>query len=172
MGAMSARDGAEAVKASEDPEQPAEIRTVSGMVAALQPHAEGDWIGVRDAKGRLLVEVHADGGVVLHVQEGDLQLRAASGRVVIEGKEGVHISGPRVTVETPHLRQVVGVLETHAKRLVEKAGDAYRDVEGMSQLRAGQVRMVAEKTFRTIAERIRSRATKDAKILADKIYLG
>lgn len=150
----------------------AEIRTVSGLVAALQRRADGDRIGIRDAQGRLLVEVRPDGGVVLHVQEGDLELRAANGRVVIDGRAGVHIEGPRVTVETPHLRQVVGVLETHARRLVEKAGDAYRDVEGMSQLRAGQVRIVAQKTFRALAERLRMRAKKDAKVNADKIYLG
>jgi hypothetical protein len=31
---------------------------------------------------------------------------------------------------------------------------------------------VAQKTFRTIAERLRLRASKDAKVQGDKIYLG
>lgn len=118
------------------------------------------------------MEVREDGTVVLHAREGDLELRAEHGRVRIEGSEGVHIGGPRVVVETPHLRQVVGILETHANRIVEKAKDSYRDVEGMAQTRAGQVRIVAEKTFRALAERLRMRAKKDAKVQADKIYLG
>lgn len=152
--------------------KPAELRTISGLVAALEARTGEDVLAVRDPRGRLIVEVREDGTVVLHVREGDLELRAEKGRVRIEGAEGVHIGGPRVTVETPHLRQVVGVLETHAKRIVEKAKDAYLDVEGIAQTRAGQVRIVAEKTFRTIAERLRMRAKKDAKVQGDKIYLG
>jgi hypothetical protein len=151
---------------------PVELRSVTGVVAAIEAREAGDVLSVRDARGRLLVEVREDGAVVLHVPEGDLILRAETGRVRIEGADGVHVAGPRVTIETPHLRQVVGVLETHAKRIVEKAKDAYRDVEGLSQTRAGQVRIVAQKTFRAIAERVRMRASKDAKVQADKIYLG
>ncbi len=151
---------------------PMQLRTEAGIVAAVEGRTEGDVLSVRDRRGRLLVEVREDGSVVLNVAEGDLELRALHGRVRIEGSEGVEVKGPRVSVETPHLRQVVGVLETHAKRIVEKARDAYRDVEGSSQTRAGQVRVVAEKTFRVIAERLRMRAQKDAKVQGDKIYLG
>lgn len=150
----------------------AELRTVSGLVAALEPHGGADVLRIRDPQGRLLVEVREDGTVALSVPHGDLELRAHNGRVRIEGSEGVHVSGPQVTIETPRLRQVVGVLETHARRIVEKAKDSYRDVEGVSQTRAGSIRMVAKKTFRAIAERVRMRAQKDAKIQGDKIYLG
>lgn len=149
-----------------------ELRSPGGVVAAIEPREAGDVLSVRDARGRLLVEVREDGTLTLHVAEGDLVLRAETGRVRIEGSEGVHIAGPRVTLETRHLRQIVGVLETHARRIIEKAKDSYRDVEGLSQTRAGQVRIVARKTFRALAERVRMRAAKDAKVQADKIYLG
>ncbi len=155
-----------------DDRTPLQLRTPAGIVAAIEPGPEGEVLSIRDVRGRLLVEVRGDGAVVLNVPEGDLELRAERGRVRIEGAEGVHVAGPRVTLETPHLRQVVGVLETHAKRIVEKARDTYRDVEGISQTRAGQVRIVAKKTFRAIAERLRMRASKDAKVQGEKIYLG
>lgn len=153
-------------------EEPAALRSPSGVVAAIEARESGDVLSIRDRRGRLIVEVREDGALELHVAEGDLVLRAEAGRVRIEGGQGVHVAGPRVTFETPHLRQIVGVLETHARRIVEKAKDSYRDVEGLSQTRAGQVRIVAKKTFRVFAERVRMRASKDAKVQADKIYLG
>lgn len=149
-----------------------ELETSSGILARVLTRPDGDVLHVRDRKGRLVLEVREDGAVILHVAEGDLELRAHRGRVRIEGSEGVHITGSRVTIETPHLRQIVGVLETHARRIVEKAKDSYRDVEGISQLTAKQVRIKAQKTFRVVAERLRMRAKKEAKIQAEKIYLG
>jgi len=149
-----------------------ELTTTSGILAQVLPRPDGDVLRVRDGKGRLVLDVREDGTVVLHVAEGDLELRARKGRVRIEGSEGVHIAGPQVTVETPHLRQIIGVLETHARRIVEKAKDSYRDVEGVSHLSAKQVQIKAKKTFRAIAERLRMRAKKEAKIQAEKIYLG
>lgn len=163
LGAATQEDGTAAVL---------ELRAPSGVVASLEPRGGADVLSIRDAQGRLLVEVREDGALVLHVTEGDLELKADRGRVRIEGAEGVHIAGPRVTVETPHLRQVVGLFETHARRIVEKARDAYRDAEGISQTRAGQVRIVAERTFRALAERVRMRSKKDTKLQGDKIYLG
>lgn len=151
-----------------------EVRTAGGLVAALEddPDARRSVLRVRDAAGRLLVEVRDDGTVALSVAEGDLELRAERGRVRIQGGEGVHIEGSQVTVRTPHLRQLVGVLETQARRIVERAKDSYREAEGVSHVRAGQVRIVAEKTFRALAERLRMRASKDAKVQGEKIYLG
>lgn len=149
-----------------------EIATSGGILAQVLARPGGDVLRVRDRSGRLVLDVSEDGAVVLHVADGDLELRAPQGRVRIEAADGVHIAGRQVTIETPHLRQVVGLLETHAKRIVEKAKDSYRDVEGISQLSASQVRISATKTFRAIAERLRMRAKKEAKIQGDKIYLG
>jgi len=145
-----------------------ELQTTTGVAASI----EGDALAVRDREGRLLLEVRADGSIALSAERGDLHLRAARGRVRIEGASGVHVGAPHIVLETPHLRQIVGVLETHARRIVEKARDAYRDVEGTSQLRASQVRIVARKTLRALGERLRLRAAEDAKVQAEKIYLG
>lgn len=145
----------------------------SGARAVLARGESGDVLTVRDAKGALLFELRdASGTVVISVAEGDLELRAERGRVRISGAEGVDVDGKQVIITAERLRQVAGVIETHAGRILEKARDVYRDVEGLSQLRAGHVRIVARETFRALADRLRMKAKKDAKIDGEKIYLG
>src|SRR5215831_9899006 len=150
-----------------------ELVTRSGMAAQLERAPSGDILKIRDPAGRLLIEIRDDSHtVVIGVAEGDLELRADKGRVKIAGAEGVEIAGKSVSVRAEHLRQAIGVLETRAKRVIEKAGDVYREVEGLSQLRAADVRIVATETFRALAERFRLRTKKDVKIDGEKIYLG
>ena len=144
----------------------------SGAEAVLVRGADGDTLSVRDARGRtLLVLRETDGGAVLSV-EGDLELRSERGRVRIVGAEGVELQGKLISVAGERLRHAVAVLETHAGRILERARDAYREVDGLSQLRAGHLRMVARDTFRAFADRLRMKAKKDAKIDGEKIYLG
>ncbi|GAB5550392.1 MAG: DUF3540 domain-containing protein [Sandaracinaceae bacterium] len=151
-----------------DPRSP-ELCSPSGVTAALEDQQR---LRVRAPDGRLLLEVEEDGTIALLVPRGDLHLKATEGRVLIEGKQGVEIRGPVVRIDAQTLRQRVGSLETRARRIVEKTKDVYRDAEGVSQTRAGQIKLVAEKTLRAVASRLRLRAKKDAKVLADKIYLG
>jgi hypothetical protein len=145
----------------------------SGAVALLTPGESGDVITVRDREGRTLFELReGSSNVVLVVQEGDLELRADRGRVRIVGKEGVELEGKVLSFKAEHLREVVGLLETHAKRILEKATDVYREAEGMSSTRAQQVRIVAGDTFRALAQRLRMKAKADVKVDGEKIYLG
>jgi hypothetical protein len=145
----------------------------SGAEAIVARSESGDVLTVRDARGHVLFELHeATGKVLISVAEGDLELRAERGRVRLSGAEGVDIEGKHVNVTAEHLRQAVGVLETQASRILEKARDVYRDVEGLSQLRAGHVRIVAKQTLRALADRVRLKAKKDAKIDGEKIFLG
>ena len=147
-------------------------RTPAGLEARVEKRPDGDLVRILDGRGKLLVEIREDGTVALHVADGDLELSSARGRVRIHGAEGVRIEGPEVAIHTPRLRQVVGVLETQAKRIVERAGDSYRDVEGLAHIKAKQVRVAAKKTVRILSERLRMRAKKDTKVQAEKIYLG
>lgn len=144
----------------------------SGAEARLVRAGDEDVLTVRDADGRVLFELRGNTRtVVLDVGDGDLELRAG-GRVRIVGKNGVELEGSTVTLTAERLRQVAGVVETHASRILERAKDAYREVEGLSQLRAGHVRTVARQTFRVLADRLRMKAKKDAAIDGDKIFLG
>jgi hypothetical protein len=159
-----------------DPEREDAIERLtldSGVTAEVERHGDGDVLRVEDAAGHLLLELQPGRSrLVLSLAAGDLVLRAAQGEVKIEGAKGVRLEGPQVTVETERLRQVVGVVETHARRILERAKDTYRDVEGLAQLRAGDVRHVASNTFRTLARHLRLRAKKTAKIDGEQIHLG
>jgi hypothetical protein len=145
----------------------------AGAIAALARSDAGDIITVRDTHGRVLMEWHDGAGrVVIHVPEGDLELRADKGHVKIVAGEGIELESKQVSINAERVRQVIGVIETHAKRILEKAGDVYREAEGLSETRAGHVRVIAKETFRAIAERLRMRAKKDVKVDGEKIYLG
>lgn len=68
--------------------------------------------------------------------------------------------------------QSVGVLETRAERVVERAKNVYRDVEELAQTRAGRVRVVARETLHAIGRRAVLRGDEDVKIKGEKIHLG
>ncbi len=154
-------------------EQVEQIVSRTGAAATLERRQDGDAITVRDARGRLVFELHENAGVTsIVIPEGDLELRADRGRVRIAGSAGVSIEGPTISMRAQRLVTAVQVMETHAGRILERAKDVYRDVEELSQLRAGHVRIVAKKAFRTLAERVRIKAKKDTHIDGDQIHLG
>lgn len=66
----------------------------------------------------------------------------------------------------------VELLETRAGRIVEHAKETFRETEGLSQTKAGRLRLVAEKSFTTLAEKVLLKARADMKIKGDKIYLA
>src|SRR5687767_4858383 len=94
----------------------------AGAVAALARGEAGDVITVRDTRGRLLFEWRdGEHGAVIVVPEGDLELRADKGRVRIFGAEGIALEGSELSIRVERVRQIAGVIETHAKRILEKA---------------------------------------------------
>jgi hypothetical protein len=68
--------------------------------------------------------------------------------------------------------QSVGVLETRAERVVERAKNVYRDVEELAQTRAGRVRLIARETLHAAGRRAVLRGDEDVKIKGEKIHLG
>jgi hypothetical protein len=106
---------------------------------------------------------------------------------------GVRVSGPEVRVDAvrTHLkvdearvvarsiatvadraRHVVGILEVQADRVLERAKNTYREVSGLAQTRAGQVKLVAEDAIHMLSERTLIRSREDIKLKAEKIYLA
>jgi len=156
------------VSAAED----TDLVAPSGVSARLEHEDTGEVLKVRDRTGRLMVEIREGRSVVVHVAEGDLELRAHRGSLRLSASEGVEIEGASINLRAERFRQVVGVLETRAKRIVERTRDAYREADGTYEIKAGNVRTIARKTVRMIADRIRVRSKKDVKLRGEKIYLG
>lgn len=157
---------------------------------------------VRDGRGVLLFEYVPDvSRCLVYAPTGDLVLRTPHGRIDLEAAEGVRIrSGSEIEVEAETLRtkagaaevtvgearisgktltstfhrvrQTVDVLETTAGRVVERARETYREVEGLAQIRADRIRLVAERTFHVMGTHTLLKARKDLKLKGDKIHLG
>lgn len=163
------------------------LTTATGVSASLEHSVEGEVLRVTDAEGRTLFEHHTVTRVtIIAAPEGDLELRAPSGKVKIVAAEGVEITTPSVRAEVgeatvkgttlsttfDRVKTLAGVMETRAERILERAKNAYREVEELSQTRAGRLRLVAEKTVHVLGQRTLFKAKEDVKIKGDKVYLA
>lgn len=143
--------------------------------------------------------VHAPEGDLAFAAEGLLSLTGGQG-VRIDGGPELHVTSRRTRLDTDRLGAevgearvrardaslVVGTLRTVAERVaeraetvertagrvIEKAREAYREVEGLSQTRAGRLRLVAERAFTVLSEQATLKAKDDVKIKGEKIYLA
>ena len=168
----------------------ATLRSDSGAVAAL----DGDAIVLQSPQGEELARYEPGRGLSVCVPDGDLRLRAPRGRVVIEAARGVAVesqggidmSAPSWRLETEEAAivanrieararewvQTVGRLEIQARRLVETVQDAYREVDGQMQIRAGRLRQIVRGACQLFAERTTITSNADTSIDGEHVYLG
>jgi hypothetical protein len=96
------------------------VQTANGASAEVS----GDVIVLRDRKGAVVVVFDAEAGSAeIVAPKGDLSLSAPAGKIVLRA--------PEVVCES-------GKLEINAGRVIERAKDVYREVEGLLQTRAGR----------------------------------
>jgi hypothetical protein len=162
------------------------LTTSDGVVARITNETHGDVLKVSDQAGRLILEHRASDGVTILHAPGDLEIRADAGSIRMVARDTFEVRAREANVAVDHatvrsktitatadkVRQVVGVLETTAGRILERAKDVYRDAEGLSQTRAGRIKLVAEKTFHLLSEQVLVKAKDDVKIKGEKIYLA
>ncbi|MEO7092541.1 MAG: DUF3540 domain-containing protein, partial [Polyangiales bacterium] len=138
------------------------VRTSAGASATV----EDDAIVVRDPAGAVVVRYDAvTGEARIEAPHGDLTL-AAAGKVKLVAGTDVELEAPgtiattsarmsvhtgegdvnaeRIAVRAAELSTLVGKWELRAQRLVEHVVDAYRDVDGLLQTRAGRMRTLVE----------------------------
>jgi hypothetical protein len=182
------RDDSEAPTATEEVALPGVLTTSTGVSASLARAGLGaEILRVVDAEGRLLFEHNTATRVtVIEAPDGDLELRAPRGKVRIVAAEGFELETPSVSAKVGEARiegrslsttfervkSFAGVLETRADRILERARNVYREVEELSQTRAGRLRLVAEKTVSLLGQRAVVKAKEDVKIKGDKVYLA
>jgi hypothetical protein len=187
--------------ASASPAAATVVEASDGSRAALEATASGEAIRVRDGRGRLLFEhLAAEGRSVVHVPEGDLDLVvpgsvriSAGAELSLSSAQQASVTAPRIAVKADHadvrvdearvsaraletavghVLQVVETLEVRAGRVIERARETYREVEGLAQTRAGRLRLVAEETLHLLGRRAQMKAQEDLKLKGEKIYLA
>ncbi len=163
------------------------LATRGGVSAAIERRGDAESLRVTDAEGNLLFEHRpAEGVTVISVPRGDLEIRAPTGsirlqagqRVEVAAKEAdvkvgeARVTARQVTSTIDRVRQAVGVLETRADRVIERARNVYREVEELSQTRAGRIKLIAEKTVHVLGKHTLFKAREDVKIKGEKVYLA
>jgi len=81
-------------------------------------------------------------------------------------------AGKRIDSAVEKARHFVDVAEHRVGRLVERAGDTFREVDGVSQTRAGRIRTVAKGAYHVLAKRATVRAEDDLALMGEKISLA
>ncbi|MFO0548761.1 MAG: DUF3540 domain-containing protein [Polyangiaceae bacterium] len=166
----------------------------SGASASLDEHAGRERLVVRDRDDKVLFEVDAETGrTVISAARGNLALRAPDGDLELEAKGAVRVrsqafdvsaekaelalddvafAGERLRAKIGDVRNVFGRLETVTQRLFETAKSAFRNVEDLSQLRAGRVRTLVKKGYYVRGGHAAVEAEEDVKLDAKQIRLG
>jgi len=149
---------------------------------------------VRDPHGAIVVRYDASTGEArIESPHGDLTLAAAgkvklaagtdveleasgtiattSSRVSVHTGEG-EVNAERLGVRAAELATLVGKWELRAQRLVEQVVDAYRDVDGLLQTRAGRMRTLVEGAYRLLSERTDIISREDSVIDGKRVLLG
>lgn len=144
------------------------------------------------------VEVHADvdlnlaaGRDVTVTAQRNVRLRSGTSEVCVEPERTridtqsmevdanearwttklYRLSSEQIATESKRLVQHVGELEVHARQLVERVRDSYREAEGLAQTKASRVRLVAKDTLWAFGRRALMKAREDIQLRGKRIYL-
>lgn len=178
------------------------VRTTNGASALVAEQEGQEQLEVRDPAGRLLFRYDAvTGRGVLSIPDGDLELEAPRGDLVLRSGRDVRIDargeiglrGPRLDLEAD--RADLHVVETHfdgrtldatletvrlcaeriqtiAGRIIERALNVYRHVQKLHQLKSGRVRTLASGAIHMKSDAVFVKADGDVKLDGQQIHLG
>jgi len=99
------------------------------------------------------------------------QINAAAARGRVEVNEA-SVAIARLDAAYESVRQTVGLLETHARRLVEVTHESFRQAEDLSEQKAGRVRWLVDGAFSLLGGHARVRMDEDIDMDAEQIRLG
>jgi hypothetical protein len=133
-------------------------------------------IGIASERAVVLDAQRGEERSSVHLEPGKLSLTArvisaAAARVDLVAHR-VGISSHQVETHVDRVLRVVDVLETRAGRIVEHARDSYRESEGLSQTKAGRLRLVAQKAIQVVGENALIKARDRMKIKGEQIHLA
>jgi len=112
----------------------------------------------------------------VRLQPGEMSLAsavvtaAATRAEVLAEKVGV--SATQLESHVERARHVAQVVDVRAGRIVERAVDVYREVERLSQTRAGRLKLVAKKAAQLVGENTLVKARDRMKVKGERIHLA
>jgi len=154
------------------PKQPktARVETKSGASAEVN----GELVVLRDRRGAVVVVFDAEkGSAEVFAPSGDLTLAAPAGKVVLRAGTAVEVhAGERTEIRSSEVVVAAGKLELRAQRILERAEEVYRDVEGLLQVKVGRLRSMITDTFHLRAKRTRIVSEEDTSVDGKRVLLG
>lgn len=84
----------------------------------------------------------------------------------------VGIQARTLDAHVRRVRTVAEVVDQRAGRIIERARDVYREVSGLSQTRAGRLRLVAEKAAQLVGQNTLVKARERMKVKGERIHLA
>lgn len=162
--------------------------TVTVAEGDLALRAEQGAVSVYGARGVRIEspdEVSLESRHAVSIRHDEGSVRVDRRGVVVEGAaltvfakraeavlDEVRSTVKHVDTTIEKLRQQVGVLETNAGRIVERARSTFREVEGVAQTRVGRLRVMAREAMHFSGKRASIVVEEDVKLDGKKILLG
>jgi hypothetical protein len=154
MAASATRAEAQSGRGEGERASAATVKTAGGATAEV----DGERLVVRDARGAIVVVYDAERGTAEIVAPGgDLVLSAPAGKIALRAAEIVCEAGR---------------YELNAERVLVRARDVYREIEGLLHTRADRVRTLARDAYQLFAKRLNMAAEEDASVDGKRVLLG
>jgi hypothetical protein len=98
-------------------------------------------------------------------------LDVTSERASLHTTQG-HILAERIETTAAQIVSTVGRMEVRAERLIERAKDAYLEVDGLLQTRARRARSIIREAYQLVTERTSLVSKKETSIDGERVLLG
>jgi hypothetical protein len=174
----------------------------NGARAVVAGPPQGEKLRVFSKEGGLIFEYDADTGKSrVDIPVGDLEVTTKEGHIAFTSAKGIRFcsqttidmqsaelginarrgdilietakyQGKKFSGEISHIKLIMDRLETFADKVIAKAKNVYKTVEGLTQLRTGRLRTLVERTYQLKSKKALLKAEEDFKVRAEKIYLG
>lgn len=178
------------------------VTTSDGTRARVRIGTDGrEALQIVDGQGQLLIEHRPDDQTTVVTSSSQHLEIAAPGRLRLAAGQGIELACPerldvqvgavdvtarRAAVDANHVdlaaktlsttaervQLAAQALELRAHRIVERAHEVFRDVEGLSQTRAGRLKLLASHALDLVGRHTQLRAEQDVKVKGDRVYLG
>jgi hypothetical protein len=142
-----------------------QVRARLALAFGYAPVVDDEVLVIGNDDGYYVIGVLNGRGPARMSFNGDVELRSVDGVVKLSGGKGVELDAPELSMRA-------NKMSVMARSLMERFGNAYRNVSEMLSVRAGQQHTVVEDTSYTQAKRATLLTEKEVNINGKKINLG